>query len=338
MAKRLTKSEQLDAEHDTDDSLLPKLDRGLVQAIADGGDLNEALRLGSEYVEARFSMEYGSDMAEVLLKLDPSEDRAKRALRVLRDLERQLDAEPIQIHAAQENGGIDAGVDIAKEVPISKFQLRDKINGTLGVLGSIGVACATYLGVRATFQVSDLDIFYEAPILLDVLPILPVALAATIKMAGNAFTYQETRDAYRRVVIFTGIGAGLLWLPLFSGVFGKGFTGTFDPYAEPAHLLSLMFNATHLVAEAMIGAGLFAILDGTILAKYAPSHKIDNPARKPLEQAHGPASAALDEAVDASATLTGRRDVLMGIKKAAHILVETAIRQKFNETPRDSLL
>ena len=125
MAKRLTKAEQLAAEHDTDDSLLPKLDRGLVQAMANVGDINEALRLGAEYVEARFSIEYGSDMAEVLQKLDPAEDRVKRSLRVLRDLERQLDAEPIQIHAAQENGGIEADVEFAKEVPISKFQLRD---------------------------------------------------------------------------------------------------------------------------------------------------------------------------------------------------------------------
>ncbi|MEL7398677.1 MAG: hypothetical protein AAFN44_20150, partial [Pseudomonadota bacterium] len=157
-----------------------------------------------------------------------------------------------------------------------------------------------------------------------------------IKMAGSAFAFQETRDAYRRLVIFTGIGAGLVWLPLFSVQY-DGLSGAFDPFAEPSHLLSFAFNATHLLAETLIGAGLFASVDA-ILAKYAPSHRVDNPARKPLQDAHGPATRELEKALDAQAALAGQRDVLISMKESAQVLIETAIRQKNNEPPRDSLL
>jgi hypothetical protein len=316
---------------------LPNLDRTLIVAMADVGDIDEALRLGREYVESVFAFQYGNELAHTLVKLDPADARMKRALRVLRDQEKELDAQPIQIQASQENGGINGSTEPHKEVPFWKFQLRDKINGALGLVGTVGIACATYFGVRATFAVSDLDIFHQAPELLNTLPILPLALSVAIKMAGGAFTHQATRDAYRRIVIFTGIGAGMIWLPLFSVQY-DGLSGSFDPYAEPSHLLSILFNATHLLAETLIGAGLFAATDAMILAKYCDSHKVDNPVRKPLLDAHGPASDALDEAVDANADVTGQHDVLMGIKGAAHILVETAIRQKFNEQPRDNLL
>ncbi|MEP1520922.1 hypothetical protein [Ascidiaceihabitans sp.] len=316
--------------------VLSTLDRKVILAMADVGDLDVALRLGADHVENVFNVEYGDALAQVLLKLDPAEDRVKRAMRVLRDLEAELDAQPIQIHAPQENGGINGSAEPHKDVPLSKFQLRDKINGALGLFGTVGIACATYFGVRATFAVSGLDIFHEAPELLNTLPILPLALSVAIKMAGGAFTLQATRDAYRRVVMFTGIGAGLLWLPLFSVQY-DGLSGSFDPYAEPSHLLSVLFNATHLLAETLISAGIFTATDA-LLAKYSDSHKIDNPVRKPLLDARAPASEALDEALDALANLTGQRDELMGIKGAGHNLVETAIRQKFNERPRDSLL
>jgi hypothetical protein len=74
------------------------------------------------------------------------------------------------------------------------------------------------------------------------------------------------------------------------------------------------------------------------LAEKTRSHKIDNPVRKPLLDAQGSMAEEVGQAVSASAGLTGQRDVLNGIKGKAHILVETAIRQKFNEQPRDSLL
>lgn len=119
MAKSLKQPERLSGSSNQGPEL-PEFDRNIIRAISMCGDLETALKLGRNYVNAQFASKYGAELADVLLRLEPSEARVKRAIKVLRDLEKELDAQPIQIPAPQENGGIDADVETRTETPVSK--------------------------------------------------------------------------------------------------------------------------------------------------------------------------------------------------------------------------
>lgn len=312
------------------------LDAGLLTAVSESGDLESALKLGRDYVENVFAACYSEELAKVRMDLQVSEPLLKQAIDRLKAAIAELNAQPAIIHAAKDNGGAHGPAETGIEVPFSRWTKRDLIGFLLSGASSVAIGVATFMSVEATMQAAELEIFDLAPNLPSALAVMPVALAVLLKQTATLFTSEANRTRYRQIITAVGIAAFAAWVPLFSILY-DGVSGVFDPYAEPNHLLGTLFNIVHLVCEPLIGAALFIQADA-IMAKYSPSHKVPNPETQPW---YAEVTEAADEAAAYGvpvAQAKGRSDTLMGIKGLAHIYVEAAIRQKFNEQPRNTLI
>ncbi|MEO1687829.1 MAG: hypothetical protein AAFU61_07980, partial [Pseudomonadota bacterium] len=117
----------------------------------------------------------------------------------------------------------------------------------------------------------------------------------------------------------------------------EGLSGVFDPFAEPNHFLGWAFNVAHIFAETLIAAGLYTHLEA-VMMKYAPSEEIDNPARPPLERSKAWQAGPVEQLRLRLGRIEGRLARLYGLRESTRILVETAIRQRMNEKPREGLL
>lgn len=312
------------------------LDRGVVRAMAEGAEPDEALRLGREYVDHAFAVVYGEKLARVLAGMLIDEELLRHTKTRFERAIRELEAQPVIIASAQENGGADGPAEVGAEVPLSRWLTRDLVAFGLSAIGSIAIGAATFLSVKATMEAAELEIFHIAPHLPSALAVMPVAAAVLAKQAVTMFTSEANRTRYRQALTFSGLIAFVVWVPLFSTLY-EGVGGVFDPFAEPKHGLGTIFNIVHLLCEPLIGAALFLQADAAF-ARYAPSHKVPNPELQPWRDEADEVFPALQEQTDRVATATGQRDVLMGIKGMAQTYVETAIRQKLNEKPRDSLI
>ena len=312
------------------------IDQGVVRAAIDTGEPDTAIRLAWEHVNAEFQIDYGVLVAQLERLLENAQARLRVEQAELDRIDRQLAAEPLQIPASKLNGGIDGPGDPLVEVPPSQWLRADKIEGVFCLLSVIALWFACYFGIHATFANAQLPIFDDSPYLAFMLATLVPVAGLAVKLAGHVFDDPANRVRYRKAVVFAGIGAFFLWIPMFGALF-EGLSGVFDPFKEANHLLGWAFNVGHIFAEVLIAAGIWAYL-GAILNKYAPSELVDNPARPPLLRAQTLQIEVVEGWVREVGRIEGELARLYGIRDSARNLVETAIRQKMNEQPRVGLL
>lgn len=312
------------------------LNQGLVRASIETGDIDRALQLGFQHVVAVFDKVWGAMVTELTTEATFLRGRIKVSQKAVDKIDEELADEPDQIPAPMENGGVGGPGEPLKEVPPKNWQLRDKLAASLTIIGVVALSVASYFGVQATFADADLPIFENFEYLSYMLAFLVIAAGLATKFLGSVFNDPKLQDRYRQLIGIVGVASFFIWVVLFASLF-EGLSGVFDPFAEPKHLLGWGFNLTHIIAEVFIAAGLFGHLDA-IMLKYAPSRKIDNSARPPLLRAreeHLPTLIALTARLG---KVEGALTRLEGLKQDALVLVETAIRQRINETPRDTLI
>lgn len=312
------------------------IDRGLMNAAADLDDLDHALTIAYGHVDAVFQTKHGDEVAALEEEKGYVTDRLRVESTALDKIDRELAGEPTQIPAPQQNGGSDGPADPNIELPPKYWQLRDQLNACVVIVAILGLTIASYFGIEATFASAQLPIFDDHPYLSFMLAVIVPCAGLAVKMGGNVFSDPATRDRYRQSIVIIGIIAFFLWIPLF-GLLFEGLSGVFDPFKEPDHLLGWGFNVTHIIAEALIAAGLYAQLDA-IMLKYAPSRKVDNPARRALIGEKRPQLRVVEGLSARLGWIEGRLAQLYGLRGAARVLVEAAIRQRLNQKPRDGLL
>lgn len=319
------------------ESLAPlPLDRGVMIGMTETGDVDAAVASGREYVDAVFTTTYGAQVAEFENEAAFLRSRCEVENKALERDDNALASEPAQIPAPMENGGVEGPGDVWAEVPLRDWQLRDQLTAALTVVGVIGLSIASFAGIQATFDDAKLPIFESHSYLSYMLAILAPTAGLAVKFIGNVFTDPANRDRYRKLVSFTGGISFFVWVVMFASLF-EGLSGNFDPFAEPKRLLGWSFNLTHIIAEVLIAAGLFAQLEAVML-KYAPSVTIDNPVRPALERARKPHLNTVAALTARLGRIEGELSQLQGLKASTHVLAETAIRQRMTQTPRDTLL
>ncbi|MEM8821052.1 MAG: hypothetical protein AAGE90_16240 [Pseudomonadota bacterium] len=327
----------IDKDRDKAEELAPvPIDRGVVGAAIDCGELEQALGLGKAHADAEFDIVHGGRVTSLEAQAVFLRARLDVEQAELDRNERALAREPLQIPASKQNGGADSPGDETEEVPPRRWQLRDQLSAGGAALGIVGLSAASYFGVEATFANAQLPIFDDNPHLTYALAAIAPTAGLAVKTAGKVFTDPDNRDRYNKLVVIAGIGAFALWVPMFGGLF-EGLSGVFDPFAEPNHLLGWAFNVGHIIAEVFIAAGLSVHLDATML-KYAPSEQVDNQARPPLERAKAKQVSVVEGLTARLGDVEGPLSRLYGLRERARILVEAAIRQRMNEKPRDGLL
>lgn len=313
-----------------------RIDLSLVIATTDCGDQGVALGLGRDHVDGRFMATFGDLVTQLERQAAFLGGRVDVAMSALTRNDRHLAAEPLQIQAAYQNGGVDGPADPAVETPPSKWQLRDKVNAIVGCFLIISLMIASYLGFYASFINAQLEVFHDLPYVPLSLAVLAPAAGYALKAAGNTFTDPLTKDRYRQAVIIAGLAAFFIYVPIF-GLQFKGLSGAWDPYATKSAFLAWAFNVAHVFAETLIAAGIFAQLDATA-SKYAPSQKVDNPHRPPLKREDQAQTALTSARVSAAADPEGELARIYGFRTDAHTFVKTAILQRMNQEPPKSLL
>ncbi|MEM9046801.1 MAG: hypothetical protein AAGC81_19140 [Pseudomonadota bacterium] len=312
------------------------IDRGIVRAVTELPDTEKAVELGKDHADTEFAIGYGGEVTELERQRQHLAKRLGVEQSELDRIDRDLAGEPRRIPAAQLNGGVGASSESSVEVPPIRWQLRDQVDALVCIVAVIALWVASYFGVHAMFanaQLAILDDFsYLAYLLATLVPVAGLA----VKLAGHVFDDAANRARYRKGVVIAGIVAFFLWIPMFGALF-EGLSGVFDPYKEANHLLGWAFNVGHIFAEVLIAAGIWAYL-GSIQNKYAPSEKAENPERPALERAQVKQEDVVETLSREIGRIEGRLTRLYGIRNSARNLVETAIRQKMNEQPRDGLL
>ncbi len=315
---------------------LLNIDLGLVVAATECGDLETALGMGGRHVHARFRSLYGHLVAPLERQVAFLQGRIDVSTSALTRNDRNLVAEPLQIQAAYENGGIEGPANPDVELPPRKWQLLDKINAGLGAFMIIALMIASYLGFYASFINAELEVFYQRPYVPLALAVLAPAAGYALKTAGNTFTDPLVKQRYRQGVIIAGLAAFFIYVPIF-GLQFKGLSGAWDPFAEPSPLLAWAFNVAHVFAETLIAAGIFAQFDATA-QKYAPSQKVPNPHRPVLIREDEALTTLTAARITELADPEGELNRLYGIRDDALVYVETAIRQRMNQEPPKGLL
>lgn len=312
------------------------IDRALILGATKCGDLDTGLRLAANHVNARFAAAHGDVVKTLERQLAFLNGRAEVAEKALDKNDRNLAGEPVQIHAVQVHGGADGPADPYQEIPPSKWQLKDKANLGLGLFMIVGLMLAAYLGFYASYVNAELDLFHQHPYVPMALAVLAPAAGYAIKAAGSAFTDPLMRERYRQGVIFAGIAAFFIYVPLF-GLQFKGLSGAWDPFAEQSATLAWAFNVAHVFAETLIAGGIFSALQATA-DSYSRANKIDNPNRPALQREDAFLTPLAARRVDAAAEVEGRLVQLYGVRDDALTLVETAIRERMNQEPPEGLL
>lgn len=324
-------------ERQTEDApSLPLLDRQVIMAAANCGDLETALKIGFDHADASFTILHGAVVTALETEAEFVRARARVEDSALSSTDRELAGQPHQIDAPFENGGITGPGQPNMEVPPLRWQLRDKLTGALSVVAITGLAVASYYGIEASFEDAQLPIFEQNPHLPKMLAVMPAAAGYSVKLIGNVFTDPANRELYRKGIAIAGGVAFAAWVPMFAGLF-EGLSGVFDPFAEPKHVLGWSFNVGHIIAEVLIAAGLYAHLDA-VVQKYAPSGKVDNPVRPALERAQAGQIAEAEGRALRLALIEGRLKQLYAVHAKTRNIVDAAIRERMNQTPPDGLL
>lgn len=312
------------------------IDRNIVRAAIDTGETETAIRLALGNVDAEFAIEYGDLVAQLEAEIELIREHLAVERPALGYINRDLAHQPVMIPAPMTNGGAGGPGNPNAEVPPSKWQLRDKIGVAGAALGIVGLSTASYVVFQTTFEASGLPIFDDNPHLPMWLAVIAPTGGYAVKLIANVFTDPANRDRYRKVLAIGGGVALAVYIPLFGALF-EGLSGVFDPFAEPNHLLGWAFNVSHVVCEILIAANLWGYAE-SIARTYSPSEEVENAAIPPRSRVKAERVQVVERLTERLGKATGKLAQLYGIRDSARNLVETAIRQKMAETPRDGLL
>ncbi|MEM9098690.1 MAG: hypothetical protein AAGC79_09210 [Pseudomonadota bacterium] len=312
------------------------IDTSLIRAACETGDLETAIQLATAHVDAEFAMTYGDLVTELETEAALAQSFLSFDTEALAEINSDLARQPPMIPAPMTNGGTRGPGDPNTEVPPKHWQLRDKIGVAGAGLGIAGLSVASYVVFQTTFEASALPIIDDNPHLAGALAVIAPAGGYAVKLIGNVFTDPANRDQYRKGLAIGGGVALVAYIPMFGALF-EGLSGVFDAFAEPNHLLGWGFNVSHVVCEILISASLWGYADA-VMRKYAPSEEVENPGIAPRARTKDARTADIEISSARHGRASGQLTRLYGIRDSARTLVETAIRQKMNEQPRDGLL
>ncbi|MEM1150134.1 MAG: hypothetical protein AAGI03_06205 [Pseudomonadota bacterium] len=288
--------------------------------------LNEAEGLAAvgNAADQAFSVVHGAELAGLDADIARDARRIEQAAAERDNTAEELAATPEWVPGAVANAGHQGGAS-RSEVPFAAWQFRHQFTALLCLLAGFTVLGTSLLTVSATLRDSGLPIMIEQPLL----PWLMAAIAPTgsiaIKAIAASFRDERTRKRMRSGIYAAAVLSFLIWLGLFALKF-EGVSGDFNPFAEPNPFVTWAFNALQILSEVLIGAALFAQVDG-IAAVYAPDYHVQNLRHGQLTERRDALDAEIDALMDRQRATTGRKAELEAIRTFNRATAELAVRE-----------
>lgn len=223
------------------------------------------------HAENKWDAEQGDKLARAKKKEEQAKDDLEECERRLRRAQKKLEGTDRYLSKSKTS---ESGEVRDEDVPFSEWSDFDK--GT--IILSL-VACGVLLALGSTnvatvILASGIPIFLDQPILAWLLAGLVPAAAIALKSGSNLLQLDQSKRNFSIAVFVLACIAAVVWVILFSLSF-EGATPDInldDLFADEAsgHDLTALRNTVQILAEVLIGAALFLVVD-----KIIASHRYD---------------------------------------------------------------
>lgn len=243
---------------------------------------------GQKAVETHAENKWDAEHGDKLARATKEEEQAKADLeeceRQLRRAQKVLEGTDRHISKSKTSENGEASDE---DVPFGEWSVFDRTTLIVALVASGILLALGSTNVATVILASGIPIFLDQPILAWLLAGLVPAAAIALKSGSNLLQLDQSKRNFSIAVFALACIAAVIWVILFSLSF-EGATPDIDIddlFADQAggHDLTALRNTVQILAEVLIGAALFLVVD-KIIASYRTGYRQANEAYPEAER------------------------------------------------------
>ncbi|MFT6660692.1 MAG: hypothetical protein ACJA0K_000669 [Maricaulis maris] len=243
-----------------------------VAMVANGLDIGEGASLVRDQAGSLYDAEHGEALETQAREIDQQQTRVDDQSREYNSVRSERQNTPEWERASNKRGKRNENGDA--EVAFSEWALIHQATVVAAAILCLVMLGAGAANIQGNLVASGLPLFTLNPVFAWLFAMLAPAAALAIHSFGDVFRTWRGRNLYRAAIfILTGITV-IAWSWLFADLF-HGTGSGFDISFEEDGLADTLFVWLQVVAEILVGASLFLIIEH-IAGQYSPNFWVRN--------------------------------------------------------------